>query len=63
MYFKKPSGEYFELVAVTRIYVLERNRAGDVELRMELADGSTLGRVYTSTEYSAMLVNPPSVIN
>lgn len=31
MYYKKPSGDYFELIAVTRVYVLEKNHAGDLE--------------------------------
>jgi hypothetical protein len=62
MYYKKPDGEYFELVAVTRIHVLERNRAGEFEVLLELADGSTQDRIYTRSEYAELLVNPPQVI-
>ncbi|WP_151447070.1 hypothetical protein [Lacisediminimonas profundi] len=62
MYYKKPSGDYFELVAVTRIYVLARIPDGDLEVRMELADGVTLDRMYSRLEYSEMMVSPPDVI-
>ncbi len=62
MYYKKPSGDYFELIAVTRVYVLEKNHAGDLELRLELADGNTLERVSTRAEYADFLENRPSVI-
>jgi hypothetical protein len=62
MFYKKPDGEYFELVAVTRIHVLERNRAGDFEVLVELADGTTHDRIYTRDEYAALMVNPPRVI-
>ena len=62
MFYKKPDGEYFELVAVTRIHVLERNRAGDFEVLVELADGTTHDRIYTRDEYAELMVNPPRVI-
>jgi hypothetical protein len=62
MYYKKPAGDYFELVAVTRVHVLEQNRAGDFEVLVELADGTTHDRIYTRTEYAELLVNPPRVI-
>ncbi|HJV79892.1 hypothetical protein [Noviherbaspirillum sp.] len=62
MYYKKPSGDYFELIAVTRVYVLQKNHAGDLELRLELADGSTLERVLTRAAYAVFLENPPSII-
>jgi hypothetical protein len=62
MYFKKPSNDNFELVAVTRVYVLERNRSGDFEVRMELADGTTLDRIYTRSDYSELMEHPPDVI-
>jgi len=62
MYYKKPRNDWFELVAVLRIHVLEENRAGDFEVRFELADGQTLNRVYTSAEFSDLLADPPSVI-
>jgi hypothetical protein len=62
MYYKKSDGDYFELVAVTRIHVLEHNRAGDLEVLFELADGTTQDRIYTRGEYAELLVNPPRVI-
>ncbi len=62
MYYKRPNGDYFELIAVTRVYVLDKNHAGDLELRLDLADGDTLVRVTTRAEYADFLQNPPSVI-
>ncbi len=62
MFYKRPREDYFELVAVTRVYVLEKNRAGDLELRVELADGTTLERVTTHGDYTDFLENPPVII-
>jgi hypothetical protein len=62
MYYKKPRGDHFELIAVTRVYVLEKNHAGDLELRLELADGNALERVSTPGDYTDFLENPPVVI-
>ncbi|MFZ6674058.1 hypothetical protein [Undibacterium sp. Xuan67W] len=62
MFYKKPYLEHFELVAVNRIYVLEKMSADDVEVRFELADGTTLNRIYTIVEYSELMIRPPRVI-
>ena len=62
MFYKKPDGDYFELVAVTRIHVLQRNRGDDLEVLVELADGTTHDRIYTRDEYADLLANPPRVI-
>ncbi|MBK4739145.1 hypothetical protein [Noviherbaspirillum pedocola] len=62
MYYKKPHGDYFELVAVNRIYVLQHNGADRLEVILELADGAILKQIYTRTEYADLLNNPPRVI-
>lgn len=62
MYYKEPHGDYFELVAVNRIYVLQHNGADRLEVIFELADGETLKRIYTRAEYADMLNNPPRVV-
>jgi hypothetical protein len=59
---RQQSGDYFELIAVMRVHVLEKNHAGDLELRLELADGNTLERISTRAEYADFLEHPPSVI-
>jgi hypothetical protein len=62
MYYKKPYRDHFELVAITRAYVLEKYPDGDFEVRLELADGTLLDRIYTPVEYSELMTNPPAVI-
>lgn len=62
MYYKKPYLDHFELVAITRAYVLEKYPDGGFEVRLELADGTILDRVYTPVEYSELMNNPPRVI-
>ena len=59
---KKTKGvNNFELVAVTRIHVLQRNRAGDLEARRELADRNPLEPIHTFAEYSQFMTNRQSV--
>ena len=62
MYYKKPYLEHFELVAVTRVHVLQKRPNGDFETQFELANGTILDRVYTPTEYAVLMTNPPPVI-
>lgn len=49
-------------MAVVRNFVLEQNKAGDFEVQMELADGSTICRFYMRVEYSELIEHPPEII-
>jgi hypothetical protein len=62
MYYKRPYLGHFELVAVTRVYVLQKRPDGDLDTQFELADGVKLDRLYKPSEYAELLINPPRVI-
>jgi hypothetical protein len=62
MYYKKPYHEFFELVAIVRICVLQRRADGDLDVQFEMADGSTLESIYTLAEYGDLIAHPEGVV-
>jgi hypothetical protein len=62
MYFKKPHGDYYELIVVTRIFVVQKRADGDLDVRFEMADGETLETIYTLAEYGDLIANPSGVV-
>ncbi|MDB5761978.1 MAG: hypothetical protein JWQ21_973 [Herminiimonas sp.] len=62
MYYKKPYRDHYELIVVTRIFVLQKRPDGDLDVRFEMADGDTLDSVYTLAEFGDLIANPQGIV-